>query len=101
MRSIRQRLTTSTAQRLRTPPKVVDPHYRTDEHRVWAAEVMRRARYQCQAPGCRKGRPDHRLYADHIVELKDGGAAFDPANGQALCASHHTAKTMAARAARR
>jgi hypothetical protein len=40
------------------------------------------------------------MFADHIVELKDGGAAFDVANGQCLCGSHHTLKTNAERARR-
>ena len=35
------------------------------------------------------------LYADHIVELIDGGAPFDPANVQALCPKHHGIKTKA------
>ena len=26
---------------------------------------------------CTKARPEHRMYADHIVELRDGGAPFD------------------------
>ena len=41
-----------------------------------------------------------RVYLDHIVELRDGGAKLDRANVQVLCGSCHTAKTAAARAAR-
>ena len=41
-----------------------------------------------------------RVYLDHVVELRDGGAKLDRANVQVLCASCHTAKTAAARAAR-
>jgi hypothetical protein len=41
------------------------------------------------------------MFADHIVELNDGGAPFDVANGQCLCGAHHTAKTADARGARR
>jgi hypothetical protein len=44
--------------------------------------------------------PYDRLYADHIVEIQDGGAILDPANGQMLCAKHHKIKTDAARAKR-
>jgi nitrite reductase/ring-hydroxylating ferredoxin subunit len=40
------------------------------------------------------------MFADHIVEVKDGGAKFDLANGQCLCGSCHTRKTAAARAQR-
>ena len=40
------------------------------------------------------------MFADHRVELRDGGAALDPDNGQCLCGSCHTRKTLAARSAR-
>ncbi|MFH5927068.1 HNH endonuclease [Roseomonas xinghualingensis] len=82
----------------RPAPKQADPHYQTPEHQRWRAEVIRRANGMCQEPGC--CRTGVRLFADHIVELKDGGAPFDPANGQALCGAHHTAKTARVRAAR-
>jgi 5-methylcytosine-specific restriction protein A len=37
------------------------------------------------------------MYADHIVELRDGGQPFDLRNGQCLCAVHHERKTFQAR----
>lgn len=39
-------------------------------------------------------------YVDHIIELEDGGAPFDPQNLCVLCAHHHTTKTLAVRALR-
>ncbi|ONG53269.1 HNH endonuclease [Pseudoroseomonas deserti] len=75
----------------RPAPKVSDPHYQTPKHRGWSAAVIRRAGGACQAPGC--DRADTRLYADHIVELRDGGAPFALSNGQALCGSCHSTKT--------
>lgn len=78
------------------PPNLPDPHYATAAHRDWRAAVLARAGHACQ--GC--GRRGVRLYADHIVELRDGGAALDVSNGQALCATCHSTKTAAARAAR-
>ncbi len=86
-------LDTRTAQ---PAPKTAAPHYTTPEHRQWRTCVLRRAGGRCQ--GC--GRSGTRLFADHIVELKDGGAALDLANGQALCGSCHSAKTARTRAAR-
>lgn len=63
---------------------------------------MERARWRCQAvEGGERCRARGRLYADHIIEIEDGGAKLDPGNGQALCHAHHEAKTAAARAARR
>ena len=85
-------------------PKRADSDLLTPEHRAWRLAVMQRAGWQCQAieggVRCGKRSPEHRLFADHVVERKDGGAATDPANGQALCGAHHQAKTMAARADR-
>ena len=86
----------------RAPPKAkaADPHYHTPEHRAWRAEVLRRAGYCCQHPSCVETIYTATLYADHIVELQDGGDQLDPENGQALCGSHHTGKTMAERTKR-
>jgi 5-methylcytosine-specific restriction enzyme A len=98
VKTIGQRLKGRGAMRLAVPPKEADPHYRTPEHKTWAATVIRRAGNMCQSPGC--GRSGVRLFADHIRELRDGGAATDPANGQALCGACHSAKTARARAQR-
>lgn len=83
----------------RVPPKVADPIYGTPEHRAWRDGVIARASGICQAPGC--SRRERRMFADHIVEVKDGGAALDPRNGQCLCGSCHTRKTAAERVRRR
>ncbi|ABY30295.1 hypothetical protein Mext_1896 [Methylorubrum extorquens PA1] len=40
------------------------------------------------------------LYANQIVEPRDGGSALTPLKGQAHCPKHHSAKTAGARAAR-
>ena len=83
---------------LRVPPKVAAPWYGTPEHHAWRDEVVKRANGMCQAPGC--GRVGVRLFADHVVEIKDGGSKTDLRNGQALCGRCHSRKTVAARAAR-
>jgi 5-methylcytosine-specific restriction protein A len=88
-----RRLSTAVA---KPAPKVKDAHYYTPEHRDWAKRVLAAAGHICQS--C--GRYGCRLYADHIVELRDGGAPFALSNGQALCGSCHTTKTTRARAAR-
>lgn len=80
------------------PAKAVDPFYLTPEYRRWRAIVIARANGKCQWPGCGVAEP--RMYADHIVERRDGGAPLDPANGQCLCARHHGVKTGQARLAR-
>lgn len=78
------------------PPKTADAWYGTPEHRAWSRAVIKRAGHRCQE--C--GRTETRLFADHIVEIVDGGARLDPANGRALCGRHHTIKTAKARVAR-
>lgn len=85
----------------RPAPKRVDPFYKTDQYAAWRDAVKERARYRCeyvhQGTGKRCNRKEHRMFADHVVEVKDGGAAYDPDNGQCLCGRHHTLKTIAAR----
>ncbi len=82
----------------------INPLYSTPAYSVWRMAVVSRAGYRCQAidsgKRCGKAAPQHRMFADHVVELKDGGAPFDPANGQCLCGAHHTTKTVMARALR-
>lgn len=98
------RLTATDTRKLRPPPKTVDPHYNTPGHKAWRAEVMRKAGNRCQwtvaGDRCRYAAPRHRMFADHIRELRDGGAPFEPANGMCLCSTHHVLKTMATRARR-
>jgi 5-methylcytosine-specific restriction enzyme A len=77
------------------PEKTADAELLTAEHRAWRRLVIARAGGVCQWPGC--GRAEERMFADHIVERKDGGAALDPANGQCLCGKHHSIKTARSR----
>ena len=82
----------------RLPPKTADDWYQTPEHRAWSKAVVTRAGFRCQGEGC--GRSGVRLFADHIIEVKDGGPRLDLSNGQALCGSCHSIKTAKARAER-
>lgn len=98
MRTIGQRVASAARSRVAPQPKTVDPHYLTPEHAAWRAAVLRRAGYRCEGLAC--GAKGVKLYADHVVELRDGGSKTDPANGQALCARCHARKTARARAQR-
>jgi 5-methylcytosine-specific restriction protein A len=96
LRMMTDRLAVADIGCVKASPKTTDPAYATPEHRAWALAVKTRARWHCQECGA----VGVRLFADHIVELKDGGAALDPANGQALCGRCHTKKTLNVRAKR-
>ena len=95
-RFLRPGLAQSDTRSVRPAPKVRAAHYGTQAHQEWSSAVIRRACGACQdcfATG-------KRLFADHVVELRDGGNPTDLANGRALCGSCHSRKTAAARAAR-
>jgi 5-methylcytosine-specific restriction protein A len=51
----------------------------------------------CTTPNRGEGR---QIYADHVVELQDGGTLLDPNNVLLRCAPCHTRKTLAERAKR-
>ena len=79
-------------------PKTAEPIYASREYAEWRRVVINRARAACQDPSCKyPNRSGIRLFADHVIELKDGGAPFDPSNGLARCGSCHTIKTVAER----
>jgi hypothetical protein len=95
--------TTNTAT-VPLPPKVKDVVYTTPQYRAWRAAVVARAGGRCEAVvqghRCTKTMPEHRMYSDHIKELKDNGSLLDVNNGQCLCSSHHVLKTIEARTRR-
>lgn len=100
------KLSATDYRRVKPPAKKAASIYQTPEFKAWRAAVVERAGGRCEAINpdgkrCRKAAPYHRMFADHVREIKDGGAPFDVRNGQCLCGAHHTAKTMEARAQRR
>lgn len=103
LKTMKPSIRTIDTRTVKPPSKRADAELMTPGHRAWRHEVLRRAGYRCEAidngKRCTVAAPA-RLFADHIVERRDGGAPLDPNNGQCLCGSHHTAKTIATRAAR-
>lgn len=66
---------------------------------AWKAirlEVQRAAKRTCE----KCGKTDTRIYVDHIVEMKDGGAPLERSNLQALCGGCHAKKSADERAKR-
>src|SRR5215204_950468 len=95
--TLKPRLATADLRAVKPEPKQADAELQTPEHRAWRAQALKRAGYACET--C--GRKDGRLFADHVIERRDGGRLLDPFNAKILCASCHGLKTAAARAARR
>lgn len=102
---IKTGLSTINTRRVKVPEKKADSIYHTPEFKRWRAGVIARAGGRCEhvtdGVRCTKAAPLNRMFADHIQELRDGGAPFDPMNGQCLCGAHHSAKTAEARSRRR
>src|SRR5262245_36025812 len=102
MRMLQPAVRTLDTRTIKRPSKVLDPFYNTPAFAIFRAQVINRAGRRCehvdkQGRRCTKGWPQRRVYADHIIELRDAGNPFDPNNGQCLCASHHESKTCLAR----
>lgn len=100
------RIATLDTRKAKPLPKKADPHYQTAEHEAWAEFVKKRAGYRCEhvedGKRCwRSAEKGYRMYADHIVELKDDRSrALDRSNGACKCAAHNVRKAIEARANR-
>src|SRR5262245_7882345 len=98
LRTLPPLLTSRVGSTVSLPPKAKDPIYNSPEFRQWRAAVIARAGGQCQAlvngHRCSRTTPEHRMYADHVIELRDGGSLTDPNNGMCLCRSCHQLKTL-------
>jgi hypothetical protein len=85
------------------PNKQVDQELKGPDYERWRLMVMNNAGYRCQwdegGERCSVKHPS-RLFADHIIERRDGGDLLDPENGQCLCGRHHSLKTARERARR-
>jgi 5-methylcytosine-specific restriction enzyme A len=82
-------------------PKRADPFYLSAEWRALVADIIRERGARCEDSCCHyPGRTGVRVFGDHIVELKDGGAPLDKTNVMLRCGSCHTRKTNAERARR-
>jgi 5-methylcytosine-specific restriction protein A len=86
---------------VKPPPKTADPFYLSPEWRALMGAIIAERGRRCQDPH-HQGLHQRgtRVFGDHVVELKDGGAPLDPTNVLLRCGSCHTRKTAATRAAR-
>lgn len=89
----------AAAPAVKTAPKQTNAFYLTPEWRAKVRELVYRRGRQCEKCGKRRdhGGTPIRLYLDHIIELRDGGALLDDNNLELLCAACHTKKSIAER----
>jgi len=99
MRTLGPRVRVIDTRRIRPPTerrgKVSEAIYGSAEWKALRARLLTERGSICEQCG-RHGR----VILDHIKELRDGGAPFDPANLMFLCDEHHGAKTLRERARR-
>ncbi|EHK56917.1 HNH endonuclease signature motif containing protein [Allomesorhizobium alhagi] len=96
LRMMRPSIKTMDTRTVKVAPKTAEPFYLSPEWRKLMAEVIAERGRRCEE--C--SRTNTRIFGDHIVEVKDGGALLDKRNVKCLCGSCHTKKTAAARAKR-
>ena len=92
----RPRVETADLRKVLPPVKTAEPFYSS------AAWIALRDRTRVESGNrCQHcGRTNTRIFVDHVIEIKDGGAPLDRRNTQALCGACHTLKTNKARASR-
>jgi len=100
IRTLGPRIRTLDARRVRPAPKRADPFYLTPEWRNLIDDIVRERGRRCEDPECRTPDRATRIFGDHIVELRDGGAPLDRTNILLRCGTCHTRKTLRERARR-
>lgn len=99
LRPLRSKLQPSKRSKVSVPDKKVEPFYLTPAWRMLVDDLIKqrfgsRAHARCQDSQCKQPhRRGIRLFGDHIVERKDGGADLDPNNVIFRCGSCHSRKT--------
>lgn len=87
------------ARRVSSPDKRAAPVYLSTEWRTFIAALIKQRGRLCEDPRCQtpeRGK-GQRIYGDHIMELRDGGALTDPSNVMLRCAPCHGRKTSVER----
>lgn len=93
---LRPRIEAVDLRRVLPPAKTAEPFYSSA---AWI-KLRDQTRSECGNRCQHCGRGNTRIFVDHIIEIKDGGAALDRHNLTSLCGSCHTAKTNRERAKR-
>jgi 5-methylcytosine-specific restriction endonuclease McrA len=94
------RISTESTRITKRRDKQTLPFYRTQRWKDFVAMLIRKRGRQCQNRHCQRSGVMTRIFADHIVEIRDGGELFDETNIQLLCGSCHSKKTLQVRGER-
>jgi 5-methylcytosine-specific restriction enzyme A len=102
MKSAKSRIPAFDLKVAQAAPKKAASIYLSREWRALLAAIIAERGRRCEDPGCEVpgGRTGCLIYGDHIVELRDGGAALDRRNVMLRCGLCHGRKTAAERARR-
>ncbi len=102
IKTLGNRIPTLNTRKVPNPLKEADDIYSTPPYRQWREDGFKLSGGFCQDPKCKTPyEKKTRLYADHVVELRDGGKPFDPENRLMRCPPCHAIKTARERANRR
>jgi hypothetical protein len=99
--SIQPRIAAIDTRAARPPPRVHEPFYWSREWRDLLDRIVAKRGRRCEDHNCKS--PDltnRRIFGDHMVEIRDGGAKLDESNVMLRCGSCHTRKTNVERAKR-
>jgi 5-methylcytosine-specific restriction protein A len=95
------KLRTLDTRTVKPPAKTAAPVYNSPEWKEFIAGIIAERGRICEDVHCKTpGRRGMRVFGDHIIELKDGGALLDGRNVMLRCGACHTTKTLAERAKR-
>jgi len=101
LRTLKPKLGVANTLAVKLPPKEADPFYLSPEWRELIKWLVAYRGRRCEDPNCQTPNgPWGRIYGDHIVELRDGGAALDEKNVMLRCGPCHGAKTAQERGRR-
>jgi 5-methylcytosine-specific restriction protein A len=103
LRTIGHKLRPSTRPSLVTVrEKQAAPFYLSPEWKALMRHLIGVRGRRCEDPEHDRAKPREgvRIYGDHVIEVKDGGALLDPANIMLRCAPCHGRKTALERARR-
>lgn len=102
MKHLSPRLGLIETRKLKPPDKVADSFYLSPEWRALIRHIIQVRGRRCEDPDCKtvnRG-AGQRIFGDHIIERKDGGAELDQHNVLLRCAPCHGIKTAAERGKR-